>query len=114
MHEVKHRALVVLINVITHDKFAAEEIVKSEIFDIITGYASQKMPATPVVVDLALEILQLLVTEKFVEETDSAIPRLVKNPLFKSLNIFLSRGNVFTGTVDEEIDEEDHDDGLLA
>jgi hypothetical protein len=85
MHEVKHRALVVLINVITHDKFAAEEIVKSEIFDIITGYASQKMPATPVVVDLALEILQLLVTEKFVEETDSAIPRLVEKSSFQML-----------------------------
>lgn len=99
MHEVKHRAMVILINVITHDKFAAEEIVKSEIFDIITGYASQKVTATPVVVDLALDILQLLVTEKFVEETDNAIP---------------SRGNVFTGTVDEEIDEDDHDDGLLA
>jgi len=79
MHEVKHRAMVILINVITHDKFAAEEIVKSEIFDIITGYASQKVTATPVVVDLALDILQLLVTEKFVEETDNAIPRLAKN-----------------------------------
>ena len=83
MHEVKHRALVVLINVITHDKFAAEEIVKSEIFDIITGYASQKVAASPVVVDLALEILQLLVTEKFVEETDNAVPRYVA--IFRSV-----------------------------
>lgn len=68
---VKHRALVVLSNVMTHDKFAAEEIVKSEIFDILTGYASQKVQCSPVVIDLACDILKLLVTEKFVEETDT-------------------------------------------
>ena len=55
----------------THDKFAAEEIVKSEIFDILTGYASQKVQCSPVVIDLACDILKLLVTENFVEETDT-------------------------------------------
>ena len=102
-NEIKHRALVILINVMTHDKFAAEEIVKSEIFDILTGYASQKQPATPVVVDLACDILKMLVTEKFVEETD--------NPGMPT------RGASSTITVDEEIDvdsDDDHDDGLLA
>ena len=85
-----------------HDKFAAEDIVKSEIFDILTGYASQKAPCTPVVSDLACEILKMLVTEKFVEETDT--PNMP------------SRGQGWEGPVDEEIgeDDEDHDDGLLA
>ena len=60
----------------THDKFAAEDIVKSEIFDILTGYASGKAPAPPVIVDLSCEILKILVTEKFVEETDDVnMPR---------------------------------------
>jgi len=87
----------------THDKFAAEEIVKSEIFDILTGYASQKQACTPVISDLACDILKMLVTEKFVEETDTpSMPR---------------RAGGYSGPVDEEInpdDDEDHDDGLLA
>lgn len=100
---VKHRALVVLSNVMTHDKFAAEEIVKSEIFDILTGYASQKVQGlTPVIIDLACDILKLLVTERFVEETDT--PKV-------------TRGSSGVIKADEEIGDdsgEDYDDDLLA
>ena len=54
----------------THDKFAAEEIVKSEIFDILTAYAAGKELCPDVVSDLAVNILKMLVEEKFVEAND--------------------------------------------
>lgn len=59
-----------LTNVLTHDKFAAEEIVKSEIFDILTAYAAGKETCPGVVSDLAVDMLKMLVSEKFVEAND--------------------------------------------
>ena len=67
---IKHRAAVILTNVLQHDKFAAEEIVKSEIFDILTAYAAGKETCPGVVSDLAVDMLKMLVSEKFVEAND--------------------------------------------
>lgn len=71
---IKHRAAVVLSNVLTHDKFAAEDIVKSEIFDILTAYAGGKEVCPPVVSDLAVDMLKMLVSEKFVEANEKGVP----------------------------------------
>ena len=71
---IKHRAAVVLTNVLTHDKAAAEEIVKSEIFDILTAYAAGKETCPPVVSDLAVDMLKMLVSERFVEANDKGQP----------------------------------------
>ena len=93
--EIKHRAAVILSNVMTHDKFAAEEIVKSEIFDILTAYAAGKELAPPVVTDLAVDMLKMLVSEKFVEANDDGKPY---RPQYEAMP-----------EADEEIGEEDSD-----
>ena len=83
----------------THDKFAAEEIVKSEIFDILTAYAAGKELAPPVVTDLAVDMLKMLVSEKFVEANDDGKPY---RPQYEAMPEAMPEA-------DEEIGEEDSD-----
>ena len=72
--DIKHRAAVVLTNVMTHDKEATSEIIKSEIFDILTAYAAGTTGCPAVVTDMSVNILKMLVEEKFVEANDEGKP----------------------------------------
>ncbi|XP_078488527.1 protein unc-45 homolog B [Ciona intestinalis] len=68
-NEIKHRGLVVVNNVVAACKFAAEDIVKSNILEILMGLSKDSTLGGSKVQDLSISCLKKLESDKFIQST---------------------------------------------
>lgn len=61
------RGLVLVRNIIEHDKLATEEIVKSNLFEILVAHSRDTEPQNKQVMELSLDILNKLAEDKFIQ-----------------------------------------------